>query len=168
MRGIPEPSRAGRYRHTADLVPLLDPLHDVLPRSHISENGVDAVEVWLRRMRDEPLASSGIGTRERHTDRAAPVLERIDLITNFVSRTAVSRAGRISILKHEVGNDTMDRDAVEELLLGEPNEVHHRHGGRAARQPNDERAAGGFDRRLPGLPGLSEKARIVSCRLPCL
>src|SRR5512140_1406320 len=72
-RGTIAPSLARPDLDALDRVARLDPIDDVHPRDHRAEQRVGAVELRLRRERDEELAAPGVLARERHPDRTAAV-----------------------------------------------------------------------------------------------
>src|SRR5829696_7150299 len=63
----------------ADAVAAHDAVDDVHPLDDAAEDRVAAVEVRLRRVRDEPLRPARVLARERHPDRAAAVGRLVDL-----------------------------------------------------------------------------------------
>jgi hypothetical protein len=80
---------------------------------HAPENRVAAVEMRLRRMRDEPLRAARVFARQRHSDRAALVRHHIYLAANLPARTAVAVAARVAVLHHEIRHDAVNRQTVE-------------------------------------------------------
>src|SRR6266566_6430537 len=82
-------------------------------RDHAAKDRVDAVQVRLRRMRDEILAAAGVGTRERHADRADIVAHGIDLIADREPWPAPSITPGIAVLHDEVRHHPMPARPVE-------------------------------------------------------
>src|SRR3990170_1175218 len=78
-----------------------------IPSEHTSEHRVVPVEVWLRRMRDEILAATGVRSGQCHSESTALVAPRIHLIPDGVARTSVSIVAWIAILRDEIRHDTM-------------------------------------------------------------
>src|SRR6267143_4629588 len=74
-------------------------------------------------MRDEELAPAGVLPVERHSHRAAEVWQLVQLVANRVAGPAFPVATRIAVLDDEVGNHAVNRDAVEEPLARELDEV---------------------------------------------
>src|SRR5437764_1547957 len=115
-------------------VVLGDLVHHVLPLAHLSEHGVDAVEVRLWGVADEKLAAprvlAGVGHGEGARDVLVDVLVRLAL--DRVARPAgadPSLAGLgvgIAALDHEVGDHAMEPGSVVEPGVGELLEVGHR------------------------------------------
>jgi hypothetical protein len=71
-------------------------------------------------MCNEDLRTSGVFARERHPDRARPVLSKIDLVADLVTRAAVLIAARVSALDNEVGNHSYKSraDRAKQLHAG--------------------------------------------------
>src|SRR5688572_27914785 len=106
-------------------VALLDGVYDVLPFRHLAEHRVLAVQVRLRRVRDEELAAVRVRAGVGHRDHAALVLERIALalVGELVAGAAAAGAGRVARLDHEVVDDAVKLHAVVEALTGEKYEI---------------------------------------------
>src|SRR5258706_8324374 len=86
---------------------------------HTSKNCVDAIEVRLGGMGDEVLAPSGVGTGERHPDRARFVPNTIDLVADREPVPAPALAPRIPVLHDEVRHLAMPARAVEIAAIDE-------------------------------------------------
>src|SRR5436190_11475646 len=83
------------------------------PANYAAKDRVDAVQVRLRRMRDEILAAAGVGTRERHADRADVVTHGIDLIADREPWPAPPIATGVAVLHDEVRHYPMPARPVE-------------------------------------------------------
>src|SRR5262245_42327035 len=77
-------------------------------------------------MCDEELAAAGVRPIERHTDRASHVGPLIQFVTNRKAWSSLAVATRIASLNDEVRHHAVERQAVEELLACERDEVVHR------------------------------------------
>ena len=53
-------------RDPNNAISLNDAIEHVATAAQLPEDGICAIEVRLRRMRDEELTSAGIGSRQRH------------------------------------------------------------------------------------------------------
>ena len=111
-RPVPDP-------HAPDDIPLLNPIHDVQARDDAAEYRVAPIEVRLRRVGDEELAAAGVGPVERHPDSATKVRQLVDLVANREARPSLAVSSRVASLNHEVGDDAMNRQPVEEALTRE-------------------------------------------------
>src|SRR5262249_1879785 len=118
-------------RHSADDLP---------------EDGVTAVQMWLRRMRDEKLAAAGVLARKSHPDRAANVRPGVYLAADLIARAAFAVAARVASLNDEIRNDAVKSDAVEEALARERNEVVHRDRSVLREEFDPDQAFGGVNR----------------------
>src|SRR5581483_6939928 len=97
---------------------------DVHAGNHTTEHGVARIEVWLRRVRDEPLTAAGVRPGiERHADGAAQIRTLVQLVADRIAGTAFTVAAWIAVLNHEVGNDAVDAQAVEKSLARQTDEV---------------------------------------------
>ena len=114
----------------------------------MTEHRVARVEVRLRRVGDEPLAAAGVLPVERHPHGSAQVRQLVQLVANRVARAAFAVAARVAALNDEVGHHAMDRDAVEEALVRQVDEVRHRQRRVGDRQLDLDRAAIGRDKRM--------------------
>src|SRR5258708_4087025 len=105
-------------------VPLLQLIDDVHARNHAAEDRVLRIEVRLRRVRDEVLAAASVGPRiERHADRAPQVRAFVQLVADRVRRSTLPVAAPVAVLDHEVGDHTVEAEAVEAPLLRERHEA---------------------------------------------
>src|SRR5512141_767609 len=109
----------GRHAHGHEPVVLLDTIEDVPPFENAPEHGVAAVEVSLRGERDEPLRAARIGAGESHSDGAARVSGRVDLVPDRVTRSAASVPARVAGLDDKVRYDAVNHHLIEEALRGE-------------------------------------------------
>src|SRR5918997_3449081 len=134
MRGVllliaysrPSPARlAFGDGDAADAVAACDEVDDFEALRDAAEDGVAAVEVRLRRVRDEPLRAARVLDRERHPDRAALVRDGVDLAAYLVAGAAVAVAARVAALDDEVRDDAVERDVVEVVAARELHEVVH-------------------------------------------
>src|SRR5690606_8091856 len=96
-----------------DAIALHHPGHDVVAANHPAEYRVAAIEMRLRGERDEPLRAAGIRTRQGHAEDTGLVAVPIDLVTNRPTRSPFTRAGRVAILDHEIGDDPVPPAIVE-------------------------------------------------------
>src|SRR5262249_8876524 len=112
--------------HPPDHVAARDAIDDRHSADDLPEDGVTAVQMWLRRMRDEKLAAAGVLARKSHPDRAANVRPAVYLAADLMSGTAFAVAARVTSLNDEIRNDAVKSEAVEEALARERNEAVHR------------------------------------------
>src|SRR5207237_8590061 len=111
---------ATRNADATDHIPLLNLIHDVHPVDDAAEHGVLRIEMRLRRVRDEELTAAGVGPGvERHADGAAQVRVLVELVTNGLPRSTFAVAPRITGLHHEIGNNAMHAEAIEESAASE-------------------------------------------------
>lgn len=113
-----------------DLVALSDGIHDVLTVGHMTEDGVLVVEVGLRSMRDKKLATVGVWPCVGHRENTGAIVLQVGskLILKPVAGTACPCPGGIAALDHEIGNDTVEGDAVIVPTLRQIEEIGHCHG----------------------------------------
>src|SRR6185437_5273009 len=100
-----------------DLIDYFHAAHDA------SKNRVAAVEVGLRRMRDEPLRPARVFTRQGHAHRGAFEHHFVYLTANRVARPAILVAAWVTGLHYKVRHHTRDRLAVEVTFLRQLDEV---------------------------------------------
>ena len=81
-------------------------------------------------------------------DGAAQIGALVQFVANRVARSAFAVAARIAGLHDEVGHDAMERQAVEESLAGERDEVLDRQRRVEHGELELNEAAIGFDERL--------------------
>src|SRR5215510_13259773 len=113
--------------NTPDAVALTDRVQYGGTSDHPAEDRIDAVEVRLRRMRDEILAPSGVRSRQRHAHRSGLVAHGVDLVADREAGAAPAVAARIAVLHDEVRDDAMpprpieiaSRDQLQEYRDGE-------------------------------------------------
>ena len=78
---------------------------------------------------DEELAAVGVRPRVRHREGAPDDAVLVLLVLELVAGAAGAVPARAAALDHEVGDDTVERDAVVEALTCELREVLDRLGG---------------------------------------
>src|ERR1044071_5955476 len=78
----------------ADAVAARDAVYHVHALDDAAEDRVAAVEVRLRRVRDEPLRPARVLARQSHPDRAPSVRHHVDLAAYLVAGAAVAVAAR--------------------------------------------------------------------------
>src|SRR6266576_3119470 len=96
-----------------DAIALPDRVQDGGAANDTAKDRVDPVQVRLRRMGDEVLAASRIGSRESHADGSDGVADRVDFVPNREPRSAPTIAAWISVLDHEIRNDAVPACPVE-------------------------------------------------------
>src|SRR5207247_515474 len=109
--------------HPEHAIALHHALDHVHAARHAGEDGVATVEMWLRRMRDEPLAAAGVLAGKRHAHHAGLVAQAVVLAADGVARPAGAGAGGITVLDHEVGHHAVHGEPVEVAARGQPREV---------------------------------------------
>ncbi len=111
--------------HVEYFVSLLNCIDYILPAHHFPEYSVSAVQVRLRGMGDEELASVRVWPGIRHRDHSCFMLQGIllQLISKLVAGAAASRACRISALYHEIFDHSMKGYIVIEALFRQEDEV---------------------------------------------
>src|SRR3990170_6412190 len=100
------------YPNRPDFVVLYNLVDDVHPPCDLSENGVDAVQVWLGRVTDEKLAPPRVLPGMRHGERPphVPVDVLVRLAFDHVAGAARADAALaglgigVAALDHEVRN----------------------------------------------------------------
>src|SRR4249920_4165579 len=93
-------------------------------------------------MGDEILASTRIRPRiERHADGASKIRPLVQLVADGKTRPAFAISARIAVLHHEIGDDAVHAEAVEETPLRELDEVLDRERGVEDRQLDLNRPA---------------------------
>src|SRR5215510_8754043 len=112
--------------HSADHVAACDAIDDLQSAVDLPEDGVTAVQMWLRRMRDEKLAAAGVLARESHPDSAANVRPGVYFAADLIAGAAFAVAARVASLNDEIRNDAVKSEAVEEALARERDEAVHR------------------------------------------
>src|SRR5215813_12628855 len=132
--------------HPPDHVAARDAIDDRQSGDDLPKDGVTAIQMWLRRMRDEKLAAAGVLAREGHPDRAANVRPGVDLAADLIAGAAFALPARVPSLNDEIRNDAMKSEAVEETLARERNEAVHRDGGVSREEFDPDPAFGGVNR----------------------
>src|SRR5262245_16382522 len=112
--------------HPPDHVAARDAVDDLHSGDDLPEDGVTAVQMRLRRMRDEKLAAAGVLARKSHPDRAASVRPGVDLAADLIAGAAFAVAARVAPLNDEIRHDAVKIEAVEEALSRERDEAVHR------------------------------------------
>src|SRR5262249_47997788 len=112
--------------HPPDHVAARDAIDDCHSADDLPEDGVTAVQMWLRRMRDEKLAAAGVLARKSHPDRATNVRPGVDLAADLIAGAAFAVAAGVASLNDEIRHDAVKSEVVEEALAREPNEAVHR------------------------------------------
>ena len=108
-----------------DPIALYERVEHIQACGDVPEDGVVTIEMWLRRVCDEILAATGVGSRERHSDGASVVPTSVQLIANRVPGTAIAVAAWVAVLRHEVRDDSVKRESVVVASTRELNEVVH-------------------------------------------
>ena len=88
--------------------------------------GLEWVKVQGGNERYEELAAIGVyasGVGHRQYSRPIVAEGGAELVGESVARAAPASAGRVSALRHESRDDTMERHAVIEAVAGEEDEV---------------------------------------------
>src|SRR5262249_39610179 len=129
-----------------DHVAARDVVDDFHSADDLPENGIAAIQMRLRRVRDEKLAAAGVLAREGHPDRAASVRPGIDLAADLIAGAALAVAAPVPSLDDEIRHDAVKSQAVEEPPARERDEAVHRD-RRVLREEFDlDPAPGGVDR----------------------
>src|SRR5512143_3079811 len=126
-----EGGRALLHPHRLQCIVPLDRVDNVHSPGDLSENGVDAVQMPLRRMADEELAAPGVLAGVRHREGAGDVLVDVAVRLALDRVAGPARADGplaglriwVAALDHEVGDDAMEFGAVVEPGIGELLEV---------------------------------------------
>src|SRR5262245_538389 len=79
--------------------------------------GVATIEMRLRRMRNEPLRTTRVFSRQRHADSRPLVRHFINLATNCIARSAILITARVARLHDKIRHDARNRLAIEVTLL---------------------------------------------------
>jgi len=98
-----------------DLVALLDGVDDVFAAGHLTEDGVLVIEIGAVDVGDEELAAVGAGSGVGHGDDSrlvALVGAAFDFVFEAVAGTAAAGAFGAAALDHEVGDYTVEIQAV--------------------------------------------------------
>src|SRR5215510_11548349 len=132
--------------HPPDHVAACDAIDDLQSADDLPEDGVTAVQMWLRRMRDEKLAAAGVLAREGHPDRAANVRPGIDLAADLIAGAAFAVAARVASLNDEIRHDAVKSEAIEEALARERDEAVHRDRRVLREEFDPDPALGGVNR----------------------
>src|SRR5215475_9334511 len=111
--------------HPPDHVAARDAIDDRHSADDLPEDGVTAVQMRLRGVRDEKLAAAGVLARKSHPDRAANVRPGVYLASDLIAGAAFAVAARIASLNNEIRNDAVKSQVVEEALASERDEAVH-------------------------------------------
>src|SRR6266576_4514483 len=140
-----------------DAIALPDRVQDGGAANDTAKDRVDPVQVRLRRMGDEVLAASRIGSRESHADGSDGVADRVDFVPNREARSAPTIAAWIAVLDHEIRNDAVPACAVEITPRDQIEENRDRQGCLGRQQLDVQRSAVRLQRdvwiRAPPPPG---------------
>ena len=159
----PDDDRLGRLlvggrRHDADLVDDLHPLGD------LAEQRVVGRELGVLGRDDEELAAGGPGAlllRLGHRDDALGVRQAVRRrLDDRVAGAALAVAGRVAALDHEAGDDPVERQPVEEALVGQVLERAAGARGALGVERDLEVAAARRDRRHVGLGAVEALVRL--------
>jgi len=90
-----------------------------------AKNGVAFVEPWRRNFGDEELASVGVGAGIGHREGSRFIMFQLGrkFILKRIAGPAAARAGRVSGLDHEFGDDAMKNDPVIESFFGQCHKI---------------------------------------------
>src|SRR5437870_721206 len=111
------------YNHPTNSIATRDVIDNFHSASNFSKYRVAAIEVWLGRMRHEPLRPARVFARQSHADRRAIVGNFVDLATDLVTGPTVSVPARIAGLDHKVWHDARNCLAIEVTLPGKLNKI---------------------------------------------
>src|SRR5215470_15432352 len=131
--------------HPPDHLAAHDAIDDRHSADDLPEDGVTAVQMWLRRMRDEKLAAAGVLARKSHPDRAANVRPGVYLAADLIAGAAFAVAARVASLNDEIRNDAVKSEAVEEVPERERDETVHRDRGVLGEEFDPDLAFGGLN-----------------------
>ena len=126
----------------------MDLREDLKAFDHPAEDGVLAVEVFGGAEGEKELRATGVLAGVGHRERAAEVLAGVrlaGLAGDHVSRPPRATAGRIAPLRHELGDDAVERRPRVEALLDEADEVGDGVRGLVLEQLDNEIPGGGLD-----------------------
>src|SRR5215813_9909134 len=132
--------------HPPDHVAARDAIDDLHSDDDLPEDSVTAVQMRLRRVRDEKLAAAGVLARESHSDRAANVRPGVDLAADLITGAAFAVAARVASLNDEIRHDAVKSEAVEETLARERDEAVHRDRRVLREEFDPDPALGGVNR----------------------
>src|SRR4051812_19175037 len=113
-------------RDANNAVSLNDAIEDVAATEQLTEDGVAAIEVGLRGVRDEELTSSGVGSGERHAHRTPHIAMLIHLVDDRMARSAIAVTPRIPALHHKIRYNAVKALPVEVPRARQGDEVVHR------------------------------------------
>src|SRR5262245_22772234 len=132
--------------HLPDHVAARDAVDDRQSLDDLPKDGVAAVQMRLRGVRDEKLAAAGVLARKSHPDRAANVRPGVYLASDLIAGAAFAVAARIASLNNEIRNDAVKSEAVEEALARERNEAVYRDRSVLREEFDPDPALGGVTR----------------------
>lgn len=130
-----------------NFVTLGDFIHHVLPYDDFAEHRMFAIEVRRRKVGDEELAAVGVRPRVGHgEDATLRVLERaVDLVSKLVAGTAGPGASWVAALNHEIGNHTVEGNAIVVSTLREVEKIGGGHWDLRGEEPCIDVASGGVE-----------------------
>ena len=112
-----------------DLVALSDRIDDILTFSHFAKHRVLAIEVRSRPVGDEKLGTVGIRPGICHGENTCFVVFEVwlALTLELVARATHTCSGGVTTLNHEIGDHTVEYDAIVEAIRGEAEETSAAH-----------------------------------------
>lgn len=108
-----------------DGVAARDSVNDFQAFGDLAEHGIPAIQMRLRRMRDEKLAAARVFARQSHPDRSANVRPRVHFAANLITRSAFAVSARITSLNDEVRDYAMKGQVVEITFARQRDEAVH-------------------------------------------
>src|SRR5262245_29890334 len=112
--------------HSPDHVAARDAINDLHSADDPPEDGVAAVQMRLRRVRDEKLAAAGILARTSPSRGASSARAGVRLAPDLLAGAALAVAARVASLHDEIRHDAVKSNAVEETAARESDEAVHR------------------------------------------
>ena len=113
-----------------------DGIHHIHTGGNLTKGGILVIQILGICMHDEELRAGRVGRlRTGHAENASLVGQGIlntvhqELTLDAVAGAAHAGAFRAAALNHEAGNDTMEDQAVIEVMIAQINEVIHALGG---------------------------------------
>lgn len=99
--------------------------HNVVSFNDLAKHRMLAIQMRLRKVRNEELRATRIRASIRHRNHASFMLEIIRFIVDGITRTTRSIAIRVATLDHKARNDTMEEKAIIKPGIGEFNKVRY-------------------------------------------
>src|SRR6185437_5983695 len=112
--------------NAAETVSLHQRIQRGIAAHDVSEYRISSIQMRLWRERDEVLAAARIRTAERHAHGATVIETTIQLIANGPRGCAIAVATVVTVLRDEIGNHTMERDAGIIAAARQREEILHR------------------------------------------